>query len=89
MKPRLVHAIAKARLLDPSAAAVERLELALVSALKADDWIRAKRVLELRRELSQLRDSPEVLATLARLADDIEYAQAQGLRRGRDAEGKP
>jgi hypothetical protein len=71
-------------------AAVERLELALVSALKADDWIRAKRLLELRRELSpQFHDSPEVLATLARLADDIEYAQAQGLRRGRDAEGKP
>ena len=49
---------------------MERLERARVNALKADDWVRAKRLLDLRRELSpRLRDSQEDLATLASLAE--------------------
>ena len=69
--------LATQRLLDPSPIAVERLEHALAGAMKAAEWVRAKRLLALRRELSaQVRDAPKELATLVRAAEIIECEYA-------------
>jgi len=65
--------LAAQRLLDPSAEAVARLELALVNAMKSGAWVEAKRFLALRRELSErIGDSEEELATLAKIAQGLE-----------------
>jgi hypothetical protein len=78
-RAREMAALARARLLDPSPKAVERLETAAAMAISTADWKRAKMLVAYRRELSGLlRDSPDQLAFFARLAENINTADARG-----------
>jgi len=78
-----MRALARARLLDPSPEAVQRLEGAFRDALYAAEWDRAKRLLAFRRELSpHVRDSQEDVADLAGIVEGIEYARARGVGPG-------
>ncbi len=71
--------MARARLLDPSPAAVERLERAAASALRVADWKRAGMLVAYRQALSGLlRDLPDQLTFLASLAANIDIAQERG-----------
>src|SRR5947209_20512279 len=82
-RARELRALARARLLDPSPEAVQRLECALGDALDAADWESAKRLLAFRRELSsRVRDSQEDVANPEGIAEDIEYVQARGVGPG-------
>ncbi len=82
-RAREMRALARARLLDPSPEAVQRLERALGDALYAAEWERAKRLLAFRCELSpHVRDSQEDVANLAGIAEDIEYVRARGVGPG-------
>ena len=81
-----LRGLAARRLLDPSPAAVERLESAIAAAIDAANWSAAKGLLVFRRDLSaQLRDSDQMLARLARMADNLDSVQRESLRPDRPA----
>lgn len=81
---------ARARLLDPSPAAVERLETAAAAAIRTGDWNRARILVKYRRELSGvLRDSIDKLGFFTRLAANIDAAQARGWEAGWETNETP
>ena len=76
----LLRELAWRRLLDPSPAAVERLEQSFFAAMFAAKWNVAKRLLAFRRQVgAQLGDSDETSATLQRIAGLLDIVEEQRL----------
>ena len=71
----VASSLAKRRLLDPSPAAVERLESSIAAAMDALRYAEAKRLLQYRLKLSEkLSDSRADRELLAGISTDLDWA---------------